>query len=303
MAEDAGAAPAADPAAAAPGNIVADAAAPPASAPAAGTPPGNIVADAGIAPAADAPPSVADQRTFLLGKTPDLKLEGKTDAEITALYDAAKKAEAAPPTITAEDARKYLTEKGGKAEDVAKLSDEEAVKQAEKAKADEANKPIEYTAFTLPKDVTLDEATLKDFTALAASKKMSQEEAQGLIDLHVKQLQDVAKAPYKLWSDTQAKWQQEVKADPELGGANYDTKTRPAIAEFIRVFGGDEAGQKALREAMSFTGAGNNPAVVRALARAGAILQEGKTIAGGKPAPKPNDPASTLYPNQGKATT
>ncbi len=178
----------------------------------------------------------------------------------------------------------------------AAIKPDELQKAYDTAKAAEAAKPIEYKDFTTPDGVKLDDKLMSGFKEVAAAAKLPQAEAQKLVDMHVAQLTAVAKEPYDLWHKTQRDWQSEIKADAEIGGLNFETKTQPALAEFVRVFGGDASGQKTLRDAMSFTGAGNNPAIVKALARAGAILMEGKTIAGGKPAVQARDIASTLYP-------
>lgn len=205
-------------------------------------------------------------------------------------------APAAAPAIKPDDAKAYLLTQGKTADEIAKLTPEDLTKAYDTAKTAEASKPIEYKDFTLPEGVKVDDTLMADFKSKAAESRLSQEKAQQLFDMHVQQMQAVANEPYKLWHDTQRKWQQEIKADAEIGGLNFESKTTPALAEFVRVFGGDDAGQKSLRDAMAFTGAGNHPAIVKAIARAGAILMEGKTLSEGKPAPRPSNPADTLYP-------
>lgn len=195
------------------------------------------------------------------------------------------KVEPAAAAVSVDDQRKYLSEKGGKAEDLAKLSDADLQKQYDAAKGAEAAlaavKPEDITV-TLSEGVTLDEKTMGDFKAIVADPKLTtQERAQKLADLHVSALKGAAEAPYKLWAETQTKWQGEVKADKELGGTNFDTM-RSTIAKAITDVGGPDA--DAIFEAFKYTGAANNPAIVRLVYRMSKALVEGDPVAGGAPA-------------------
>lgn len=246
---------------------VVEPAAPVASAPAEpAVPVGNIVADAALAPVE--PPA------------PDLKLA----------------------TVAPEAAREYLTAQGLKAEDIAALDDAALKTKYDEAKAAEAAKPIEYKDFKVPEGFKFDDAALAGIKSDFAEAKLSQDQAQKLIDKHVQAVKSAAESPYKLWNETQAKWQKEVMADPEIGGAKFDTVTKPAIAKAITSFAGDAAGQAQFKEAMNFTGAGNNPTIVRFLARLGASLMEGSPASGAPPkAPGRSfeEMAARQYPNQG----
>lgn len=162
------------------------------------------------------------------------------------------------------------------------------------------DKPIEYADFTLPDGIEASPEQMAAFKEAAAGAKLSQEQAQGLMDLHTKALTEAATKPYEIWRDTQEQWQKEIKADPEFGGAKLETETIPSIARAIKAFSPNADAEKALRQAFSFTGAGNNPEMIRFMARVGKSLAEG-THVGGKPAGGDGgkSAAEKLYPSTG----
>ena len=70
----------------------------------------------------------------------------------------------------------------------------------------------------------------------------------------------MAEAPYKLWAETQAKWQAEVKADPEIGGTKFQDSVKTAALVFEPgesnpfVRSAEEA--QSLKDALNATGRG-----------------------------------------------
>lgn len=143
-----------------------------------------------------------------------------------------------------------------------------------------AARAVEYTDFKVPDGIELGKEAVGEFKAVAAELGLNQEGAQKLVDLYTKSAMEAANAPYKLWEETQATWQKEVKADPEIGGSNMPT-TFSNIAKLIDRFGGKEAA--AIRGAFEFTGSGNNPEVIRFLARVGKVFAENPNVTGRAP--------------------
>jgi hypothetical protein len=137
-----------------------------------------------------------------------------------------------------------------------------------------AGAPEAYETFTLPEGVEIDEATLGEATAMFKDIGLPQDKAQKLVDFYTGKLAAAAEAPQKLWEATQADWQGQVRADPEIGGAKLDA-TIATAAKAIDKFGGTE-----LRAALDITGAGNHPEVIRFFARVGASLSEADFVAG-----------------------
>lgn len=215
-------------------------------------------------PAPDAP--VADQRTYLNalcadGKRPDLakQIEGKTDAQITDIFK--------------------------------KLTADDAAAAAAAAK-------ITYTDFKLPDGVKLDDATLSDLKAGLSEVGLPQDQAQKLIDrlgsrfVHADAVKAQLEAPFNQWRETQTEWAGKIKADPEIGGQNFEGM-QSTIAKAIDSLGGKEAA--AMREALDFTGAGNNPEICRLFYRAAKAITEGTHVSGRPPAGA-QSAASKLYP-------
>jgi len=102
-------------------------------------------------------------------------------------------------------------------------------------------------------------------------------EFQGKVDAAVKGLSEDWNSQ---WKATKIGWEQEIRADKDIGGGNTErTLGRVALAAD---FGGNG---EAVRAALTLTGAGSHPAVVRQLERIGAMLEEGGAFAGSKAVP------------------
>lgn len=96
-----------------------------------------------------------------------------------------------------------------------------------------AKAPAEYAEFTLPEGTTLDEQSATEFKGLAKELDLTQEQAQKLLDFDGGKIRAQVEAPYKLWAETQTKWQAEVKADPEIGGTKYESSIAAASQVFV----------------------------------------------------------------------
>jgi hypothetical protein len=131
---------------------------------------------------------------------------------------------------------------------------------------------------------------------------LSQDQAQALVDFYAKQSQQAAEAPVKYWQDMQKQWQEAVQNDPEIGGSKLDG-VKATIGKAIDGIGDPKLATE-FRQAMDFTGAGNNPAFVKFFWKLAQQLTEGSHVTGGGPskfgqqAPKqgPASPAKALYP-------
>lgn len=132
-------------------------------------------------------------------------------------------------------------------------------------------------------------------------KEMGLTQAQGqkLMDLYMKEVVESETAPYRVWQETQEKWRSEIKADPDIGGKLDRVKevTSRALDTL-----GDPKLAREFKEAMDFTGAGNNPAFIRAFYRLSLMVTEGKAVPAGGPSPaaRPQGArpslASAMYP-------
>ncbi len=221
-----------------------------------------------VAPASDAPPAGGGAAPPA-GAAPDA-----APAEPTSLLSEPPKPE---PVVVETDEQKAERLKNETPEQKAEREGKEAEARAE------ALKP--YDALKLPEGVPADQPLFSTFKSLALDEGIAPEKAQKLVDLMVPKIVEAQKAPYELWADTQEAWVKEVKEDPVIG---KDLDKNIAIASrAIDNFGTPED-RLAVRKALAFTGAGNNPAIVRWMHQVGMTLKEGspvsaKPAAGAKP--------------------
>ena len=162
------------------------------------------------------------------------------------------------------------------------------------AAAAEPAPAIQYQDFTLPKGAEVDSDTLSAAKALFAEQRLPQEQAQKLVDLYVARATAAADRNVAAWRDTQEKWAGEVKADPDIGGPRLSASVAAAsrAIEWARVPG--------LKEALDFTGAGNNPAIVKAFMRFGQALAEDRFAGGNGAVSDQRSIAERLYNNTPK---
>jgi hypothetical protein len=176
-----------------------------------------------------------------------------------------------------------------------------------KDKKPEIKASEEYAEFTIPEGTTLDEQSATEFKGLAKELDLTQEQAQKLLDFGGGKLRAQIEAPYKLWAETQAKWQAEVKADPEIGGTKFEQSIKDAAQVFVpgdsNPFVKDEAEAKSLRDALNMTGAGNNPAIVKLFVKIGTLLKEPGSLSGGPVKDTQDTLLAKMYPTMNETTT
>lgn len=163
-------------------------------------------------------------------------------------------------------------------------------------------KPAESAAFavdklTLPDGFDPKDPAFTKFTELATELKIPTDKAQVLLDTYKSAAEGFVTAQQSAWADVNKAWVAELRSDPEIG-AKLDTEVLPSISKLINEFGGTTLGPE-VRKAMDLTGAGNNPAIVRFLAKVAKALGEGTYVApGGATGTKPTGPgAQAMYPN------
>lgn len=143
--------------------------------------------------------------------------------------------------------------------------------------------------FKAPEGVQLDAQALAEFEPIARELNLTQEQAQKLVELHTKQLQNAALAQTQVASQQLEAWVSDIKADKEIGGANFDTSVRHAQAA-AKKFGSPE-----FLAALDATGMGSHPELVRVFARIGKAMAEDTFVQPGKESTQ-LDPAKKLFP-------
>lgn len=158
-------------------------------------------------------------------------------------------------------------------------SDDEPVKPEEdKEKADEEEFKLELSEESILEQA-LGKEVLKEVEAFAKENGLSNEAAQAMLKREEAMLQKLQDANAEAFDNRVESWRQDVLADKQLGGENFE-KTKLDAQKAVKHFG-DEDFIKILNE----TGYGNNPSVVRFLANIGALMQNDSLIASGKEQP------------------
>jgi len=192
----------------------------------------------------------------------------------------------------------------------AKTAPEEAPKEAPKDPTSLLNERVsndptkvpEAYEFKMPDGYEMDETVGKEVTTLFKEIGLDQPSAQKLLDFYVAKASDAAEAPYRLWTDTQKEWVDQIKADPDLGKRLPEVKA--TVAKAIDGLGDPKLAAD-FRQAMDVTGAGNHPAFVKAFWKLAQMVTEGGHVSGkgpsaeGQKAPDaaPLTAARALYPN------
>jgi len=149
---------------------------------------------------------------------------------------------------------------------------------------------------TMPEGSKLGETAVADISELAKSMGLSNENAQALLNGRNETLNGFLETEKTQWTAEQAKWADEQRADPEIGGqggAEYDANLAMAN-QVISKFGSEK-----LVADLKRTGMGNYPELVRAFVRIGkAMTAEDDVILGGPSGGKtgPVNPEDVLYP-------
>lgn len=166
-----------------------------------------------------------------------------------------------------------------------------AVDPAIDSALDPAAVPAEVSyEFVMPEGVTLDEELGGMFKEFAKAKNLTNEEAQGLLDLSLKAQEKQAEA----YRATQAEWVTQSKADKEFGGGQFDQNLAVANKAL------DAFGTPELKTLLRDTGFGNHPEVIRAFVNVGKAVGEDKLVVRGNHTPQALNPdpiAKRMYPN------
>ena len=167
--------------------------------------------------------------------------------------------------------------------------------------AAEGGAPETYANWNVPEGFTLDETASKEISGIFKGLNLTQEQGQKLVDFYTAKTVESANQPYQVWQEMQEQWVKEVKNDPQLGPRLNEVKT--TISRAIDGLN-DPKLAKDFREAMDFTGAGNNPAFIRAFWKLAQMVTEGGHVAGGGPSAQGQrrqgenvSAARAMYPN------
>ncbi|WP_347989486.1 hypothetical protein [Methylomonas sp. AM2-LC] len=159
---------------------------------------------------------------------------------------------------------------------------------------------IEYTDFSIPDGLTINADLLGEFTTAAKTYNLTQEQAQALADLGVKQAQSILKqVEDNKIAETLARdtaWLNASQSDPEIGGEKLQENVALAIKAR------DQLATPEFSKYLEDTGLGNHPEMIRMLAKVGKQLGEDGFLPGGSAGGSHEEPtiAERMFPNAPK---
>ena len=227
------------------------------------------------------------------------------DAEIAAAAAKAEAEKIAPAGDQAAADKKAADEKA--AEEAAAAGKSEADKEAEakvKAEADEKAKeakdakgdkaegaPEEYGGFKLPDGQEIDADALEVFLPAAKEANLTQDQAQGFVDIMAKAVADAAQDQLETWETTRADWRKAAESDKEVGGERFEATLGLAKKALNKI------GTPELSEQLDITGMGDHVEVIRLLARVAKIIGDDELNIGGVAGGSPKTQAEVMFPD------
>lgn len=157
--------------------------------------------------------------------------------------------------------------------------------------------------FKAPDGITFDDKVIAEASTLFKKLGLTNDQAQELVDFQAAQAKTQAEAPYTAYDKMREGWQNEVKADKEIGGIL--AKVKETISRALDTIGSPELVAE-FKSAMNLTGAGDHPAFVKAFYKLASSIVEGKHVAGTNPSPHGQTSTGTnerptaaqaMYPN------
>lgn len=173
---------------------------------------------------------------------------------------------------------------------------------AAEPKPEPAAAPDAYTDFSVPEGHTIDAAAIESATPLFRELGLSQDQAQKLVNFYSEQIGKINSENEGFMETMRTQWRTELQADKEIGGKLDQVKVDISRA-LDRLPEGIRTDFKA---AMDLTGAGDHPAVIKAMYSLAALVGEGSHVSGKGPTPEGQSrtgtaarpsAAQSMYPN------
>lgn len=137
----------------------------------------------------------------------------------------------------------------------------------------------------------LDESAFQKLSEQANELGLEGEQAQKFIDSHAEAKKQFTESADAQWKEMTDGWLEQVKADEEIGGDNFETSVQLADKALTQ-FSTPE-----FKKALNESGYGNHPEMVRVFARMGKFLSEDKPVGGEDNQGGEKSREQTLYPN------
>ncbi len=201
------------------------------------------------------------------------------------------------PSLTEKKPEDQSTDDKSKA----KTETKEGTADTDKAKP-ATGVPEKYD-FKAPEGYELNADIIAKAEPIFKELNLSQDQAQKLLDFYGEAAAAAETAPYDEYETMRKSWRDEVtKSDLGDGKSGLKPEVSATIGRAIDSLPPEIA--KPFREAMTMTGAGDNPAFIRAFYTLAQGLGEGTLVRGKGPSPagqtnsnRPQSAATALYPN------
>ena len=135
-------------------------------------------------------------------------------------------------------------------------------------------------SLNLPAESVLEASAVERVTSFAKEGKLAPETAQKVLDLAHAETAAVLNKQKEDYTRAVDGWEQSVKADPEIGSANYN-RTLMRVKTAM-----DRYATPGFTEALKRTGFGNHPELVRVFEKIGAAMESDVP---GRPGTLPGD--------------
>jgi len=170
------------------------------------------------------------------------------------------------------------------------------------SKPESAGAPEAYTDFTVPEGHTLDTAAIESATPIFRELGLSQDQAQRLVSFYSEQIGKINSENEGFMETMRTQWREELKADKDIGGKLDAVKVDISRAlDRLPTEVRDN-----FKSAMDLTGAGDHPAIIKAMYSLASLIGEGTHVSGKGPsvegqsktgvATRPSA-AQSMYPN------
>lgn len=162
-----------------------------------------------------------------------------------------------------------------------------------KTEVDKPVVPEKYETFKIAEGMSLNQESLKSFSPLAKELGLTQENAQKVVDMGAKLVQDAANQQKSTLEAMKAEWAESTKKDSELGGDKLQANIETAVKAR------NTFGSEGLNKILDESGLGNHPEVIRFFRNVGKAISEDSLVTDKSNPAKETSEAELLYPGMG----
>ena len=149
-----------------------------------------------------------------------------------------------------------------------------AEKTAVKEEASAPEVPEKYE-LKMPDGWTLDEEGLAELTPIMRELKASNEQVQAVADLYIRRMSAAREKQIAAERETVENWREEIRNDPEIGGAKYE-ENLASVKKMLIKYGSED-----FYNYLDDSSLGNYPPFVKVMVKIAKELEDDKFIPGG----------------------